>query len=49
MSSVEKEEQDPPRVDNTDDKPLPGPNDWGYRYSPSHQRDPHSPFKPLAR
>lgn len=28
---------------------TPGPNDWGVKYSPSHQRDPSDPSKPLAR
>lgn len=30
-------------------KPLPGPNDFGYKYDPQHQRDPFDPSKPLPR
>lgn len=34
---------------DTNVKLLPGPQDWGYRYEPTHQRDPFDPSKPLPR
>jgi hypothetical protein len=39
---------DQEKVDQVDKK-LPGPNDWGYKYEPRHQRDPYNSSKPLAR
>ncbi len=37
------------RPATTSSPELPGPRDWGYKYDPSHQRDPHDNSKPLPR